>query len=71
MQCENSQTVQNWSNADAILILGVVHGDLKPENCLVSRGKVADNAVAKVSDFGFSSIWARPDDLIQVPKTEP
>ena len=41
------------------------------KNCLVSRGKVADKAVAKVSDFGFSSIWARPDDLIQVPKTEP
>lgn len=57
--------------ADTLLTLGVVHGDLKPDNCLVFQGDVVNKFVTKVSDFGFSSIWARPDDLIQVSKTEP
>ena len=31
---------------------------------------MAGEVVAKVSDLGFSSIWARPDDLMPVPRTE-
>ena len=71
MWCGNPRVVQQELDTDAILTIGVVHGDLKPENCLVFRREGTDEVVAKVSDFGFSSIWARSEDLIQVAMTEP
>ena len=71
MWCGDPRIVQKGLDADATLTLGVVHGDLKPENCLVFRGGTTNEVVAKVSDFGFSSIWARPEDLIQVAMTKP
>ena len=33
--------------------------------------EAANTIGVRVSDFGFSSIWAGPDDVIQVPMTEP
>jgi serine/threonine protein kinase len=40
----------------AIHALSVVHGDLKPSNILIFPGRSKGRMVAKLSDFGFSSI---------------
>jgi len=53
------------------MLLGVVHGDLKPENCLAFQDEATEKTVAKVTDFGFSSIWAGPNDVIPMPRTKP
>ncbi|RDW60752.1 hypothetical protein BP6252_12135 [Coleophoma cylindrospora] len=49
----------------------VIHGDLKPENILIFNSKASDAVVAKVSDFGYSTMWAGHEEVIYVPKTEP
>ncbi len=40
----------------AIHALSVVHGDMKPSNVLMCQSKLQGRFVAKLSDFGFSSI---------------
>ena len=45
------------------------HGDVKPQNVLIFQGE-SGQYVAKVSDFGFSSL-ATTDDYIKVPRTQP
>jgi serine/threonine protein kinase len=44
------------SGLAAIHALSVVHGDVKPSNILICWGKLQGRFVAKLSDFGFSSI---------------
>jgi serine/threonine protein kinase len=44
------------SGLAAIHALSVVHGDLKPSNILICLDKLEGQPVAKLSDFGFSSI---------------
>ncbi|KAL9037051.1 MAG: hypothetical protein Q9214_005866, partial [Letrouitia sp. 1 TL-2023] len=47
----------------------IVHGDVKPQNVLIF-GEDPGRYVAKVSDFGFSSL-ATTDEYITVPRTRP
>lgn len=50
--------------------IGVIHGDIKPENVLIFQDR-SSRFVAKVADFGYSTLAARDDDLIEMPKSEP
>jgi serine/threonine protein kinase len=50
--------------------LDVIHGDLKPANVLIFRHD-EEGFVAKVADFGYSTLVVRPDRPIYVPKTAP
>ena len=48
----------------------IVHGDLKPQNVLIfddGEGRY----IARVADFGYSTQWALPDDLVQMPRSRP
>ncbi|KAL8658443.1 MAG: hypothetical protein Q9202_007560 [Teloschistes flavicans] len=46
----------------------VVHGDIKPQNVLVFQTSTEIYTV-KVADFGYSTIYATDDDLIQIPRS--
>lgn len=49
---------------------GVVHGDIKPGNILIFE-QDNGNYIAKVSDFGYSTLFATEEDLIFMPCSEP
>jgi serine/threonine protein kinase len=53
MQCENAHSY-----------VGIIHGDLKPRNILVFKD--SDGYVAKVADFGYSTVVAN-DGWIDMP----
>ena len=45
---------------------GIIHGDVKPENALIffqNDGRL----VAKVTDFGYSTLFATERDLVRMP----
>lgn len=44
----------------------VIHGDIKPENILVFCEN-ENHYVAKVTDFGYSTMFARESDSISMP----
>lgn len=50
--------------------IGLVHGDIKPQNVLIFKNQ-SDRLVAKVSDFGYSTLATRDHDLIKMPKSKP
>lgn len=47
---------------------GVVHGDIKPQNVLVFGG-INVPYFARVTDFGYSTFFAKPGDKILMPQT--
>ena len=49
------------------LILDIVHGDIKPENVLISS--VRKGFTARVIDFGFSCFGSSEDDEVVMPHT--
>ncbi|KAL8995135.1 MAG: hypothetical protein Q9169_005078 [Polycauliona sp. 2 TL-2023] len=46
----------------------VVHGDIKPQNVLVFQTSTKIYTV-KVADFGYSTVYATDNDLIQMPRS--
>lgn len=48
---------------------GVIHGDIKPENILISS-KNDSRYVAKVMDFGYSTLFTTNSDQIRMPDSE-
>jgi len=50
--------------------IGVIYGYIKLENVLIFQDH-SSRFVAKVADFGNSTLAARDDDLIEMPKSEP
>jgi serine/threonine protein kinase len=53
-----------------MLLTGIIHGDIKPENVLLFKG---DNGsyTAKVADFGFSTWGAQDNTGIVLPQSWP
>lgn len=49
---------------------GVIHGDIKPENILISFGNDS-RYVAKVIDFGYSTLFTTDSDPITMPLSKP
>jgi serine/threonine protein kinase len=49
---------------------GIVHGDLKPGNVLVFKDE-AGTYVARVADFGYSTWFCDPNDVVSMPKSIP
>lgn len=50
--------------------LGIVHGDLKPENVLIFKG-TSGAYTAKVTDFGYSNIATDKGEYFYLPKSWP
>lgn len=48
----------------------IVHGDLKPQNVLIFDNEEG-GYIARVADFGYSTQWALPNDLVQMPRSRP
>jgi serine/threonine protein kinase len=49
---------------------GIIHGDLKPGNVLVFKDETG-NYVARVADFGYSTRFCDPNDVVSMPKSMP
>ncbi|KAI1096930.1 hypothetical protein F5B19DRAFT_435203 [Rostrohypoxylon terebratum] len=49
--------------------INIIHGDINPRNVLISTDDASGGFVAKVADFGFSTIAAGEHDLIRLPRT--
>ena len=48
---------------------GVIHGDIKPENILISSESDC-RYVVKVTDFGYSTLFTTDSDPITMPHSE-
>jgi len=55
---------------DYIHALGLVHGDIKPSNVLVTRGEGDAAPQAKLIDFGLARMLREPTATIPVPDAE-
>ena len=51
--------------------IGVVHGDIKPQNVLVFKGAITRITTAKVADFGYSTLTAGGSGTVLLPKSRP
>ena len=51
--------------------LGVVHGDIKPQNVLVFKDAITRKITAKVADFGYSTLTAGESGKVLLPKSRP
>ena len=52
-------------------ILGVVHGDIKPQNVLVFKDAITRKITVKVADFGYSTLTAGESGKVLLPKSRP
>jgi serine/threonine protein kinase len=55
----------------ADVILGIIHGDIKPMNVLVFDKHNTQEVGAKVIDFGHSACYVRGDERKAIPRTRP
>lgn len=72
----NSESLTNaylWATANCSMFLAladIVHGDLKPENVLISRDEHGA-FIANVTDFGYSTRYISEEQRIRLPKSIP
>ncbi|KAI9775066.1 MAG: hypothetical protein M1839_001458 [Geoglossum umbratile] len=68
---ESLQICRDIASAVAAMHSGsIIHGDIKPENVLMFAD-TDGSPFPKVSDFGYSTLVAKEDDLIQLPISKP
>jgi serine/threonine protein kinase len=53
--------------AHGIIIIGIIHGDMRPENVLVTKSQDDASWGVHVTDFGYSSY----ETLVKVPRSPP
>ena len=56
-----------WSDKD----IGVVHGDIKPQNVLVFKDATNRKITVKVTDFGYSTLTVGESGKVSLPKSRP
>jgi serine/threonine protein kinase len=70
--CGKKQTPINELFLRAELLqIGVIHGDIKPENILVFKSSESDVYGVKITDFGYSCFGKNEDDLVLLPRSRP
>lgn len=69
IQTVSSQLVK-FSRSSANAEEDIIHGDIKPENVLIFYDN-PEGYFGKVSDFGYSTWFARDDELIKMPNSTP
>jgi serine/threonine protein kinase len=50
--------------------LGIIHGDIKPQNVLVFEGG-SNKYNARVTDFGYSAQFVNDEEMVRLPFSEP
>ena len=58
----------SWNSDEDI---GVVHGDIKPQNVLVFKDAITRKTTVKVADFGYSTLTAGESGMVFLPKSRP
>ena len=51
--------------------IGVVHGDIKPQNVLVFKDAITREITVKVADFGYSTFTVSGSGKVLLPKSRP
>ena len=51
--------------------IGVIHGDIKPQNVLVFKDAITRKITVKVADFGYSTLSAGESRKVFLPKSRP
>ena len=51
--------------------IGVVHGDIKPQNILVFKDAITKKITVKVTDFGYSTLTVGESGMVSLPKSRP
>ena len=51
--------------------IGVIHGDIKPQNVLVFKDAITKEITVKVADFGYSTLTAGESERVLLPKSRP
>ena len=51
--------------------IGVVHGDIKPQNVLVFKDAITRKITVKVADFGYSTLTVGESGMVFLPKSRP
>ena len=51
--------------------IGVVHGDIKPQNVLVFKDAITRKIIVKVADFGYSTLTVGESGKVFLPKSRP
>ena len=51
--------------------IGVVHGNIKPQNVLVFKDDITRNVTVKVADFGYSTLTVGESGKVSLPKSRP
>jgi len=65
----NCTSIEIASIPACLLTTAIIHGDIKPQNVLIFNS-ASQTYTAKVSDFGYSTVFARSDARIKMPATE-
>ena len=51
--------------------IGVIHGDIKPQNVLVFKDAITRKITVKVADFGYSTLTVGESGKVLLPKSRP
>ena len=51
--------------------VGVIHGDIKPQNVLVFKDAITGKITVKVADFGYSTLTVGESGKVLLPKSRP